>query len=512
MPVGGTAIARALEAGRALLERDPLSKHHRRVMVLVTDGEDLQGDPVSVAAAAREQGITIYVVQIGGRTPEPLPDVTAAGEFRGYRTDESGLPMTTSLTAEGEAQLTQIAESTGGRIVQSQRGETGIREVAHALRQLMTEELSERVETVYANVFMYPLGAALLLLVIECFIGETPRRAKPTMVPPPRKARRPKKARGPATTALGLCLLLLALVGCRSVDKLFERHVPVVDEAIAALDAGDARAAAGLLEEYLSTGKCDQGNIGAPDGLTERANASFDLGLALFSIGESFGKRFGEEPGVDAGADPAAQAAASARSEQVDCALRIVRIIAQASSTPPELKARAYYLAGNLEFLRHRYQAAVEQYDLALRWIPGMEDGGDGTGRDAAHNRAIALERLERQQEPPDAGADASPDASAGDSGSDSGQNDGGPETPDASDDPSAKPDGGRPDGSEQQQKDPPKPNDQEQKRPEQQAQGEPSKSQDDRILDMLEAAPSLQQEAQKRQGAQRGHLGMEDK
>ncbi len=43
MPVGGTAIARALEAGHELLARDPLSKNHRKVMLLVTDGEDSRG-------------------------------------------------------------------------------------------------------------------------------------------------------------------------------------------------------------------------------------------------------------------------------------------------------------------------------------------------------------------------------------------------------------------------------------------------------------------------------------
>src|SRR5690606_34561954 len=70
MPVGGTAIARALEAGRDLLQRDPLSQKHRRVMVLVTDGEDLEGDPVAVARDAHLSEITVHVVQIGGRTPE----------------------------------------------------------------------------------------------------------------------------------------------------------------------------------------------------------------------------------------------------------------------------------------------------------------------------------------------------------------------------------------------------------------------------------------------------------
>lgn len=185
MPVGGTAIARALEAGRELLDRDPLSKNHRRVLLLVTDGEDLEGDPVSVARAASKDGTTIDVVQIGGRTPEPIPEVDEAGEVSGWRTDDDGKPLTTSLTAAGEAQLTKIAQETHGSIVRSERGSTGIREIAAQLRKLMTEELSERVETVYADVYYYPLGLAILLLVLETFVSEARRRKRVTPTPPP---------------------------------------------------------------------------------------------------------------------------------------------------------------------------------------------------------------------------------------------------------------------------------------------------------------------------------------
>ena len=53
MPVGGTATARALEAARELFARDPKSKDHVRVIVLVTDGEDLEGDPVAGRAGVR---------------------------------------------------------------------------------------------------------------------------------------------------------------------------------------------------------------------------------------------------------------------------------------------------------------------------------------------------------------------------------------------------------------------------------------------------------------------------
>ena len=71
---------------------------------------------------------------------------------------------------------------------------------------------------------------------------------------------------------------------------------------MADLDGGDAASAATKLEDYLSTGACKEGSIGVPDLLKRKADGTFDLGLALFRIGEQFGRRFGEEE-IDAGVD-----------------------------------------------------------------------------------------------------------------------------------------------------------------------------------------------------------------
>ncbi|HEY8077532.1 MAG TPA: VWA domain-containing protein [Labilithrix sp.] len=182
MPIGGTAIARALEKARELYARDPRSKDHVKVIVLVTDGEDLEGDPVSVAKSAAEEKIRIDVVQIGGRAPEPIPDVGPDGKVRGMRRDEDGSPLTTELTAEGEAQLAEIAKSTGGAIVRPQnegrasggRIETGIDEITRSLKKMMREELAEHVETAFDEEYAIPLGFALVLLVIEGMIPEAP--------------------------------------------------------------------------------------------------------------------------------------------------------------------------------------------------------------------------------------------------------------------------------------------------------------------------------------------------
>jgi Ca-activated chloride channel family protein len=178
MPVGGTATARALEAARAVFARDPKSHDHVRVVVLVTDGEDLEGDPVSVADDCAKEGTRIDVVQIGGRAPEVIPDVGENGRIGGVRRDDDGKPLTTELSAEGEAQLARVAQVSGGTIVRAEHGETGIDRVAKELQRMMREELSEKVETVYAEEYAWPLGLAVALLFVDAFIAEAPRRRR----------------------------------------------------------------------------------------------------------------------------------------------------------------------------------------------------------------------------------------------------------------------------------------------------------------------------------------------
>lgn len=284
----------------------------------------------------------------------------------------------------------------------------------------------------------------------------------------------------------------------------FDREAPPVKQAIASLDAGDATAASDLLEHYLSTGECADGKIGAPESLRTRPNGTFDLGLSLFRIGEAYGRRFGDEE-IDAGDS---QETHAQRMAQIDCALRIVQAIAAEDTQPIDLRARAQYLEGNLHFLGGEYEQAVAAYDKALTLAPGMEDGGDEVGRDAAFNRAIALRRIEDKKN-----NDAGHDGGGGDSGSggDSGGNDGGNDASDSGEggrgggDDGGK-DSGGPDANDagpQSQNEPP---DAASPPPE-------TQTQDDRILDQLEGTPTFQQEAAKKMAQQKRHMrGMVDK
>jgi Ca-activated chloride channel family protein len=520
MPVGGTAIARALARARELLASDPKSHDHSRVILLVTDGEDLEGDPVSVARSAGEEGTTVHVVQIGGRTPERIPAVGPDGKMAGYRTDEEGLPLTTALSAEGEAQLAQVASVAAGKIVRSERGTTGIDAIAQDLKRKMTEELAERVETVYADVYVYPLGAALLLLIAEVFLPESARRRIGSKRVASSGAKSVAKAAAKRAAATLGMLLLLAWVfaGCGfDPSRPFDRQAPEVKRAVAIIDAGDAAAAVPLLEEYLATGSCADGGFGVPDKVRQRPFASLDLGLALFHMGERFGRRFGEEErGGDAGVSPAEERLAELRNVEVECALRVVLAIASEADVPLELRARAQYLAGNLEFLRKGYREAVRHYDESLKVIPGLFDAADTIGQNAAWNRAIALARIEDEKKR-DAGSDG------GNNDNDGGQRgDSGPPRADGSNGPpdgggnNPQPDAGPPPPPPDAGPEPDAGNNSKNQDPQDAAppptQPPPSVNQDERMLDMLESAPTFQQQDAKNRMPGRKFRGSADK
>ncbi|WP_148314260.1 tetratricopeptide repeat protein [Sorangium cellulosum] len=365
-------------------------------------------------------------------------------------------------------------------------------------------------------------------------------------------------ARHGRSIAIGLAAACLtgaafsAATGCSGWDPTspFERNAPAVDQAIRELDAGNFESAEQALASYLGTGPCTDAGIGLPDAVRQKPNGSFDLGLTLFHLAERYGHRFGDEELADGG--PEQEQNDALRGIEIDCALILVKAIGADPSVPADLRARARYLAGNLEFLRRKYEDAVTYYDQALAIIPGIfeEAGGDGIGRDAAWNRAIALRRIQEQQDaaPPDAEPDAPPDADDQDAGDDGGDQDAGDDggdqdagddggdqdagddggdqdagddggdqdagddggDQDAGDDggdqdqsPDAGPQDQPPDAGPQDQPEPPREQPQEQP---------PTGRQDDRILDQLEEAPTYQeQEAKSKAGMRRGRA-MEDK
>lgn len=166
MPVGGTAIGRALNSALRLFDNDQLAADRSKVIVLMTDGEDHEGDPVEVARDAAQRGIQIHVLGIGDETPELIPLHSAEGDWSGFQRGDDGEYITTALTPENERQLRQIAEVSGGNYFRAETGGVGVENIRREIRQLRQSQLEEREVELYSEAYQYFLLFGLLAIIV----------------------------------------------------------------------------------------------------------------------------------------------------------------------------------------------------------------------------------------------------------------------------------------------------------------------------------------------------------
>jgi len=179
MPVGGTAIGKALIASKRLIESSNPSGAEQgdvaprsKVVILLTDGEDHEGDPIAAARELNAAGIQIYAVGIGSTTGEPIPSYTADGTLIGHMKDASGRLIMTSLSPENEETLAEIASITGGEYVRAEEGTVGMTQIRAALAKLQASERKARRVTVHENRFALVLLLAFFLIVLEGILPE----------------------------------------------------------------------------------------------------------------------------------------------------------------------------------------------------------------------------------------------------------------------------------------------------------------------------------------------------
>jgi Ca-activated chloride channel family protein len=173
-PVGGTSIGRAITAATQLFARDPLAPRRSKVIIVLTDGEDLDGDPVEAARAANRAGIQVFLDAIGSTVPEPIPQYDAEGRVAGFMRDpHTGQVVTTAFTPEMETQLRAVAEAGHGRYFRAHAGEVGIEAVRREIAGLRRAEIAATQQTVTdTRMALFVLPAFILLVLASTLVPE----------------------------------------------------------------------------------------------------------------------------------------------------------------------------------------------------------------------------------------------------------------------------------------------------------------------------------------------------
>lgn len=166
VPVQGTAIGDAiLTCAKSFSAQSDKS----RAIVVITDGENHEDDPVAAAREAAEIGIKIYTIGVGSAEGQPI---SKDGELM---KDKDGNIVVTRLD---EDVLKDIARVGGGAYVHAGNEEFGLNPILEDIQRMEEEKFNSVIFEEYDEQFMYFFAVALVLLVLEMLVGERKIRRK----------------------------------------------------------------------------------------------------------------------------------------------------------------------------------------------------------------------------------------------------------------------------------------------------------------------------------------------
>jgi Ca-activated chloride channel family protein len=308
IPRGGTDISSAIRAAQSAVRNRAGSD---KVLILVTDGEDLEGDALETAKAAfKQDGLKIYTVGVGSANGDLIP--LPADQGGGFLKDSQGRFVRSRLD---EPALKAIAQATGGSYAPLGAQNQGLEVIyAQALAPLAKHELQSRTEKVYIERYQWPLALCLVCLLSSLLVGTRRRASSPgrTVAAASDSAMsssgsRTAAAGGAATLACTAFALLLsapcapAHASPGSAASAYRRgdfataqrdyaeaaardpSQPVLkfDAGTAAYKAGDFPVAA---KEFQSS--LDASKSGSAERLAQQQDAYYNLGNTLYREGQ----------------------------------------------------------------------------------------------------------------------------------------------------------------------------------------------------------------------------------
>ena len=166
IPVQGTAIGDAI---RLCIKSFSAQSEKSRVIIVISDGENHEDDPVAAAKQAAELGIKVYTIGVGSSEGQPIP------VQNGLLRDKEGNIVVTRLD---EDTLRKVAQAGGGAYIHAGGEEFGLNPIIQDNRAMEDEEFGSVVFEEYDEQYMYFFGVALLLFVLEMLVGERKPRRK----------------------------------------------------------------------------------------------------------------------------------------------------------------------------------------------------------------------------------------------------------------------------------------------------------------------------------------------
>ena len=161
----GTAITEAIAMAKTYYDDE---EQTNRVLFIISDGEDHEGNLAEIAEEAASEGIRIYTIGVGTAAGGPIP-IKRNGVLQYYKRDENNEQVITRL---GEDRLQEIASQANGKYIDGNNTKEVVEEVTAILNGMDKKEFDAKQFTDFKDQFQWFLAAALFLLIVDILLLE----------------------------------------------------------------------------------------------------------------------------------------------------------------------------------------------------------------------------------------------------------------------------------------------------------------------------------------------------
>jgi Ca-activated chloride channel homolog len=161
----GTAIGDAIELATTYYDDE---QQTNRVLFILSDGEDHEGNVEEITEQASEIGIRIFTIGVGTEKGGPIP-IKRNGVIQNYKKDNQGETVITKLNPET---LKEIAKSAKGSYIEGDVTSNVVDQVTEELQNIEKTEFEAKQFADFKSHFQLFLGIALALLFLDIFVLE----------------------------------------------------------------------------------------------------------------------------------------------------------------------------------------------------------------------------------------------------------------------------------------------------------------------------------------------------
>lgn len=161
----GTAITEAIAMAKTYYNDE---EQTNRVLFIVSDGEDHEGNLGEIASEAASEGIKIYTIGVGTITGGPIP-IKRNGVLQYYKRDQNNEQVITRLE---DVRLQEIADQANGTYIEGNNTKEVVEEVTAILNGMDKKEFEAKQFTDFKDQFQWFLAGALFLLILDILLLE----------------------------------------------------------------------------------------------------------------------------------------------------------------------------------------------------------------------------------------------------------------------------------------------------------------------------------------------------